>query len=237
MKILASLPIPSCSWARIKTIILSLILTLPLVAVVKAEERSGFTAEWLSHESALVALAIPVDMLPVVQGPRGVWFTRCRYKLVDVIKGPQSVGDTVTVFDVSSDKAHPLSLGKAQKESRKLLLFASVAEHIHKDIDGKYALTRNHESRSAYFVGEPVEELYTPKFELLVKFDDLLNRTRKQVEYESDLKRRYWSGEIRRKSLEVPVLSEAHRQLFAGSGCCLLVPEYVEPNKEKAIAK
>ena len=219
-----------------KTITISVLLTLSLATVVKAEIAIGFTAEWLSHESALVALAIPVDVQSV-QGPGDVWFTQCRYRLVDVIKGPQSVGDTVTIFDVSHNNADLLSLGNAQKENRKMLVFATVAEHMFKEIDGKYVLTCVHGSKSAYSIDEPVDKLYTPEFGSLVKFDDLLSRTRKQVEHESDLKRRYWSGNIGKRSLEVPFESEAHQQLYAGSSCYLWVPEYIAPNTETSITK
>ena len=59
-----------------------------------------------------------------------------------------------------------------------------------------------------------------------------LSGTRKQVEHESDLKRRDWQGKIETKSLEVPYDSEAFKKLYHGSSCCLVVPEYIDPNTE-----
>ena len=45
---------------------------------------------------------------------------------------------------------------------------------------------------------------------LVTTFEELLKRTKAQVEQEANLKHRYWNGAIVKKSLEVPFEAEAH---------------------------
>lgn len=210
----------------------SVICLLLAVAAGQAETTAGYTAEWLSHESSLVARARPVQV-ENIKGPGDVWFTKTRFVLDEVIKGPQSEGDSITIFDFSYKKADVLGLGKARDESRKLLVFAIIAEHSFENIDGKYVFARTRGSKSAYYADQAVTGLFTPDFKLLTNFDELLDRARKQTAYEADLKRRYWTGTIEKKWLEVPVDSEAYRHLYAGSVCYLWVPDYRE-EKPKA---
>jgi len=196
-----------------------------------AEIAVGFTAEWIAHESALVAMATPVEV-ENIKSPGEVWFTKTRFRLDEVIKGPASNGDAVTIYDFSYKKSDLLSLDKARKESKQLLVYATIAEHMFKEIDGKYVFTQVHQFKSAYYTAQPVSQLFTLDFQLLSKFKELLERTRKQVKHEADLKRRYWKGRIEKKSLEVPFDSEAHRHLYAGSACYLWVPKYKEEKKQ-----
>lgn len=195
-----------------------------------AEIAVGYTAEWLSHQSAVIALAVPVKV-ENIKGPGEVWFTKTRFRLDDVIKGPESKGDTVTVYDFSYKKSDLLSLDKARKESKQFLVFAAVAEHMFKQIDGKYVFTQVRQFKSAYCADQRVTKLYTPHFRLLTKFDDLVQRSRKQATHEADLLRRYWKGTIVKKSLDVPGESEAYRDLWGGSACFLWVPEYKKQEK------
>jgi len=192
---------------------------------VYAEINFGYTAEWLSHESAVIALATPLKV-ENTKGPGDVWFTKTQFQLIDVIKGPQSNGDTITIYDFSYKTSDALSLDKAKKESKQLLVFARVAEHMLKQIDGKYVFTQVQQFKSAYYTDQPVTKLYTPDFGLLTTFNDLLKRTKEQATHEATLLRQYWKGTIVKKSLDVPGDSEAYRDLWAGSACFLWVPEY-----------
>ena len=73
-------------------------LLVPISA--HAEINTGYTAEWLSHQSSLIAKATPIGV-ETVKGPGAVWFTKSRFRLDEVVKGPQSEGDTVTIYDDS----------------------------------------------------------------------------------------------------------------------------------------
>jgi len=192
-----------------------------------SEIAVGYTAEWIAHQSTLVALATPLEV-ENIKGSGEVWFTKTRFRLDDVLKGPESKDDTVTVYDFSYKKMDVLFLDNAKKESKQLLIFATVAEHSFKEIDGKYVFTQVHQFKSAYYINQPVSRLFTPEFKLLTEFGELLKRTSEQSAHEADLIRRYWKGKIQKKSLEVPCGSEAYRHLYAGSVCYLLVPDYRE---------
>jgi hypothetical protein len=203
-------------------------LVMPVFAY--AEINIGYTAEWLSHNSCLIAKATPVEF-EKVKGEGVVWFTKIRFRLDEVIKGPQSTGDTVTIYDFNDNRTDAFAFGDAQKNNKQLLVFASIAEHMFNQIDGKYVFTENHVFKSAYYPSKPVTQLFTPEFKLLTDFNDLLKRTSEQIEHESGLKDRYWKGKIEKKSIEVPFDSEAHRHLYLGSTCYLWVPEYKEEKK------
>ena len=88
------------------------------------------------------------------------------------------------------------------------------------------------ELKTAFFADKPVSDLYTPEFKLLTIFADLLKRARAQVKHEAGLRRRSWQGSVVKKALPVPMSSEAHKHLWAGSDCSLWVPEYKSKKKE-----
>ena len=203
-----------------RTIMTVGLLVLSCASASQAEINFGSTAEWLTHDSSLVALATPIDLQTIERT------TKCRYRLDDVIKGPQSVGDTVTIFARWLTKADALSLDEALKAGTQVLVFAKVATRFDREIDGKYFLDQQ-VGRSAYFSNTPVGDLYTPDFHPIVKFDDVLRRTRAQATKEFELKQQEWHGEIRRQSVEVPSDSEAWKRLYWGSACYLWVPEYI----------
>ena len=196
-----------------------------------AEINVGMTAEWLSHKSELVALATPLKV-ENIKGPGDVWFTKTQFRLDEVIKGPQTDGDTATVFDYSYNTNDVLGLAVAVKTKKTLLILCNVAEHRFKEIDGRYIFTETHMFKSAYFQGEQVKALYTPDFKHPSGFSDLLKRVRSQVTHERRLFQRYWGGTVEKQSVEVPFDSEIHRSLYAGSSCYLLVPKYKQKKTE-----
>jgi len=208
--------------------VVACLLSLFLISLpIRAENVTGYTAEWLSHQSGLIALAVPTQV-EKIKGPGEVWFTKTRFRLDDVLKGPESNGDTVTVYDYSNKTADLLSLSQAMKDGRKMLLFCEIADNRFREINGKYGFTEAHQFKSAYYVDQPVTELFTPDFSVLSDFEQLLQRTRAQIAKEVSLTNRNWRGVIKKKSVEVPPDSEAHRHLYAGSACFLWVPDYAE---------
>lgn len=221
-----------------KTAITLVLLALSYASPLRAELKIGLTAEWLSHESSLVALATPVDVRNIETSDHLRW-TKCRYRLDEIIKGPESVGDTVTVFERFVRNPEDFSLDKPRKVRTQVLVFATVAEHLHNEIDGKYVLlqTDGLNSATVYLTDQPVKDLYTPDFKVLVKFDELLRRVLAQTAHESELKRQRWQGKVQKKSLEAPFDSEAYKQLYAGSACYLWVPEFVATDRKIEEAK
>jgi hypothetical protein len=202
-----------------------LVVGLVLAVPVRAEIMVGDTAEWLAHTSALIARATPVKV-ENVKGPGEVWFTRTRFRLDDVIKGPASDGDSVTVYDWSYETADAALLAKACKAKQQLLVFARAAENLFKEINGKYVLTRTRGVKSVYAPGEPVENLYTADFGVLTAFAELERDARAQVRQEISHRRVYPRGRVLEARLEAPMGSEAHRKLCAGSTCYVRVPFY-----------
>ena len=52
-----------------------LFFSLFFATIVHAENTVGYTAEWLSHRSSLIAKAIPIEVTNI-KGPGEVWFTK-----------------------------------------------------------------------------------------------------------------------------------------------------------------
>ena len=129
-------------------------------------------------------------------------------------------------------------MAKAHKDKKQLLIFATVAQRLFKEINGKYVLTQTPQFKSTYYPNEAVTKLFTPDFKLVSTYENLLKRARVQAKYEAALKQKYWSGTIVKKVLEVPYESEAHHHLYAGSVCYLWIPEYREKKKSnKSVEK
>lgn len=206
-------------------------LVMSLASAVRAEINHGFTVEWLTHDSFLVALATPIEAQTADRT------TKYRFRLDDVIKGPHCVGDTVTIFTLSVRELDAHSLVEALKAGTQMLVFAKVAEYVYNvpsEIDGKYYFAQQICS-SAYFSNVLVKDLYTPDFHIVSKFEDLVYRSKAQATKWERLKRRYRQVEVRKQLLEVPFDSEAYKQLFAGSTCFLYVPEFIPTDQESGV--
>lgn len=210
--------------------VLCLLICFVVTWPAQAEIMIGHTAESISHDSTLIALATPVEAEDI-KGPGEVWFTKTRFKLTEVLKGPESTGDSVTVYDYSYKKADVVGLKKAVKQATPttFLVFARVSKNNFGEIDGKYVLTLVHESKSAYPKGEKVAALFTPGQTILTSFEDLLKRARDQVAEESRFLKTYPEGKVEMMRVEVSFNSEAFKHLYAGSTCYVFVPDYVKP--------
>lgn len=207
---------------RINLLMLTVAL-IGLASAASAEIICGYTAEWLSHQSCLIAFATPV----AVEDAKGESnFTKARFKLIEVYKGPLSNGDTVTVFDLPRPHKESLLLQKALAENKKLLIFCDIADNVAKEVDGKYMFTVIHEFSSAYYVDQAVEKLYTPDFQLLSAYSEMLERVKKQIQEERLLHLMHPEMNVLRRRIEVPFDAPAYRTLYAGSSCYLWVPEY-----------
>jgi hypothetical protein len=216
-----------------KTIILTLTALMGFNVVAVADMNAGMTVEWVAHQSAVIAIAVP-EQVENFKSPdlEQVWFTKTCFTLKDVIKGPQRAGDRITIYDYSHNTNDVLHLAEAVKTKKALLVFCTVAEDIYKEIDGQYVFTEAHTFKSAYYQDAPVTELYTPDFHFLKGFGELLKRTRSQVAYEAALVQRHWNGTVEKEEREVPDDSEIFLSLFGGSECDLWVPEYKEEGKK-----
>lgn len=189
------------------------------------EINVGLTAEWLAHSSDLVALATPLEVVSR-QAPNGIWYTHTRFRLHEVLKGPESDDDIVTVFAYDYGVPDKLGLQGAARRELDLLIFCAVARGHGPELEGKYAFTNGRRFTSAYLVGAPVADLYTPRFDLLSEYRELLGRARNQIARQAWLARIHNQVDVVRKNLEVPSGSEAFPKLYAGSGCYLFMPEY-----------
>lgn len=205
-----------------------LLVCLLATGFAQAEIRGGHTAESISHDSSLIALVTPVEVKNI-KGPGEVWFTKTLFKLDEVIKGPVSTGDSITIYDYSYKQADKLGLEKAQKQKKQLLLFAHVVKNSFASIKGKYILTVAHGSKSAYYMDKDVRDLFTPEFGVLTSAKDLLKRTREQVAAEVRFLNIYPFGKVARKQVEVPNGSKAYKRLYGGSSCFLYLPGYEKP--------
>jgi hypothetical protein len=208
------------------------VLGLCLCTSLRAENAVGYTAEWLAQQSELIAIGTPGDV-ENIQGPGDVWFTKVRFQLSEVVKGNVSAGDQVTVFDYAHKEQDRREFAQAKRAKKSLLLFATTSEHLFREIDGKYVLTVSQEFKSAYPSDQPVARLYTPEFKLLTRYDELLQRARKQSRQEEIRQHEYWKGRIVRKALEVPPDAEIYPLLDAGSAVHLWYPEFIAEPETK----
>jgi hypothetical protein len=199
------------------------LLQLPVVA--HAEVMVGQSAEWLAHSSDLIAKATPLEVR-TTRGPGQVWFTEVRYRLDEVLKGPASDGDVLTVYDYSMDRADPLDLDGASTKVRLLLLFAAVSKDRHREIEGKFVVTVQDSPRSVFFLDQAVKKIYTPDSQRVTTIEDLVSRVRAQVAQEEEFRRMYPNGRIERESKESPWDSPALRDLYSGSSVFVWVPAY-----------
>jgi hypothetical protein len=217
-------------------IIIVCLFLVALALSVRCEINTGYTAEWIAHQSFMIALATPVKV-ENIQQPGKMRLTRVQFRLDDLIKGPESTGDLVTVYDYVYQEDDQVALANAQKEKKQLLICCQVSDDRPTGIIGKYVIREEYRMSTAYYAGQPVKNLYTSDFHLLTRFEDLLARVREQVRYEDDQKNRYRNLTIVRKSLEVPMGTEAYHALYAGSACYLFVPDYRRTDRGDALAQ
>ncbi|WP_372366765.1 hypothetical protein [Candidatus Uabimicrobium sp. HlEnr_7] len=159
--------------------------------VIQAEEVSGYTPEWLAHKSSVIVIAKQVEVKHT-KGPGQVWFIKTKFEIQETIKGPNSKGDRITIYDYIYNKNNKNNKNNKTRNKSPKLVFATVAVNRFKSINGKHILTERHTFKSLYPTDKPISKLFTRGFKSLTKYKDLLSHTRKQVEFERELYKNYW---------------------------------------------
>ena len=193
-------------------------------AISRAELAVAQTPEWLGHSANLIVRATPIEV-GVTKGPGTVRFTRARYRVDEVLKGPLTAGDSVTIYDYAM-KPDPLDLTAAVKAARPMLVFAEVAEDRHEEINGRYVVMLQHRPGSAFFLDGPVAGLYTGDGQRLTRWDDVLDRVRAQVAQERQFRRVHRQGRVAEERRDAATGSDAFRDLYSGSDVIVRVPAY-----------
>jgi hypothetical protein len=210
-----------------RALLVTLIVLLTAADRARGEIVVAPTAEWLAHTADLVATATPLEVRNM-KGPGDVWFTHVRYRLDRVLKGAASDGDAVTVAAFAYGKADPADLAGAVKDRRAVLLFAAVARDQFPEIDGKFAAIRQDGVGAAYSLDRPVERIFSPEFQPVLKAEELVERARAQVAREREFLRAHPRGTVERESRDVPSGTPAYARLYGGSAVYLWVPAYRE---------
>lgn len=109
-------------------ILLIVMLTMAFAGVSRGEIMMGDTVEWLTHRSALVVVAAPLET-EVEHAENDVWLTRTRLRIVRVIKGPLTEGDSFTLHQWSWKAADPSGLGSEAAKRSEFVVFASVQKN------------------------------------------------------------------------------------------------------------
>jgi hypothetical protein len=215
---------------RILTSALALCLTF--VANLSAEINGGYTPQWLSHKSLIVCVATPLS-IKEIKGPGEVFFTLVRFRADRTIKGHLIEGDIFSLFDYAYNESDKMNFAEAVTEKRPVIVYAAVAKNHFKATNGKLIFTVHHSQRSAYYVDDPVTNLFTTDFLRVTDTKQLIKLTETQVAKERDLRSGYWRGSIKERRLNVPWRTEAHGKLFAGSSCYLLSLGYEQPQVQE----
>ncbi len=206
-------------------LILAFALALLPASAGRAEIAVGPTVEWLAHAADLIAVATP-ERVEDVKGPGEVWFSKVRYRLTRVVKGPAEAGDTITIYDFSYKVSDPFGLADAKAKGRAALIFAAIAKDHFPEIDGKYVVARFEHCHALFFLDAPVAEVYTSDFELVATAADVLGRAGKQVAAERQFLKQFPSGRVFLEDREVPFGSPAFRRLNHGSTVYIRLPAY-----------
>ncbi|MHC5097121.1 MAG: hypothetical protein ACYSOL_03210 [Planctomycetota bacterium] len=189
-----------------------------------AENAVGYSAEWLSSQSSLIATARPIS---VEKTDGDISLLRVRFKIQEIYKGPLSDGDSVTIYD----DAYPVSkkeliFKQAIRSKASMLIYCNVAENIEEEINGKYVFTMSISFMSAYYTDKPVQKLYTPECQILSMFSELLERTKKQIEEQDKFFKLHRDAEVLPALIVPEVDSPAYQELYDGGYCFIFVPGY-----------
>jgi hypothetical protein len=219
---------------RLTTVIVGLLL----MTVVRLDARSltGYTAEWISHDSDLIIEgAVKSGEMTFFAGD--TFFTKVRFTVLRVLKGPLTPGDEVTIWGYR--QKDPLGLTKESSVGRKLLVFSKIAENTFRELDGRYIFGDYGFVQTTFDVGsDPIFELggrkywfYSEDCLRVPSYDALVDRVHAQVSKEYELRRSYWGGTIEMRKIDAPMGSVAQRDLPGMSGTFIMAPEYKEAKK------
>ena len=216
----------------------ALLLVITLLSATSAHARSldGYTVDWVSHDSDLIIEgAVKSGEMTALVGD--MLFTKVRFSVIRVLKGPLSPGDDVTIWGYR--QKDPLGLTQGASVGRKLLVFAKVAENTFRELDGRYTFGDYGFVQTTFSLGgEPAFELggkkywlYDDRFSRVASYSALVDRVITQVAKEYELRRIYTSSAIELKKTEAPHGSEAQRDLPGMSGTFIMDINYVKPEK------
>ena len=170
------------------------------------------SVEWLTSESDLVFVgeALQRDLFPLATGH---WVRSEQFHLLDVIKGPQTATDRVTVFRIGADQPKEGWL----QERPSGLHFCKVGRGWPKEIEGRYTSTAPDPLPSSFFEGKPAGSNFassyaTPEIFVVNTYEEVEGRARRHVAWEDYVRR--WKREFHVKNVH----REPHYTFLIGAG-------------------
>ncbi|MEM8713535.1 MAG: hypothetical protein AAGG01_21535, partial [Planctomycetota bacterium] len=188
------------------------------------------SVESLTFHSDLVAMARPIEARVLEsagqKGARRV--TSVRFELREVIRGPLSEGDQVSVW---SEGAPWGGFGVQVDSTREVLLFACVPPRAdlaspRSALAGRYTLTEFGPGESLFWSDRKIESLYSPSFQPVETAAEAAGAARRWMAYDWRLRAIDRAGAWIDAQLNVPLGSKAFSENFGGSSVVLSVPVF-----------
>ena len=189
------------------------------------EVMSASSLEWLTVSSKVVA-AGKVLSVNKVKGQYAVVYENYVLGVTENIKGAK--GKKTIEFTIRAFSTHPV-FGKAMNISDEVIVFLSPNREKEEFLKDKLVPTSNSFPLSIINLNNPSRHIIDINFNVLSRKDEIVNTSqqaqRKLVEY----KRQNPQAEIKSYSVEVPMNTKAFGELYAGSSCYLVVPNFMSP--------
>jgi hypothetical protein len=184
---------------------------------------SASSLEWLTVSSEVVATG-KVLSVNKVKGPYAVVYENYVLDVTGNIKGAKNK-ETIE-FTIRAFSTHPV-FGKIMNISDEVIVFLSPNKEKEEPLKDKLVPTSNSFPLSIINLNDPGRHVIDINFNVLNQKAEIVKTCRTTERKLVDYKKQNPKAEIKSNSVEIPMHTKAFGNLYAGSSCYLVVPNFL----------
>jgi hypothetical protein len=184
---------------------------------------SASSLEWLTVSSEVVATG-KVLSVNKVKGPYAVVYENYVLDVTGNIKGAKNK-ETIE-FTIRAFSTHPV-FGKIMNISDEVIVFLSPNKETEKPLKDKLVPTSNSFPLSIINLNNPGRHIIDINFNVLKRKAEIVKTSRQAQRKLIEYKKQNPQAEIKSYSVDVPMGTKAFGDLYAGSACYLVVPNFL----------
>ena len=194
------------------------------------EAMSASSLEWLTVSSEVVATG-KILSVNKVKGQYAVVYENYVLGVTENIKGAK--GKKTIEFTIRAFSTHPV-FGKAINISDDVIVFLSPNREKEEFLKDKLVATSNSFPLSIINLDNPSRHIIDINFNVLRRKDEIVGISRQAQRKLVEYKKQNPKAEIKSYSVEVPIDTKAFGDLYAGSSCYLIVPNFMSPKTNES---
>jgi hypothetical protein len=184
---------------------------------------SASSLEWLTVSSEVVATGKALSVNKV-KGPYAVVYENYVLDVTENIKGAKN--KKTIEFTIRAFSTHPV-FGKTMNIADEVIVFLSPNKEKEEPLKDKLVPTSNSYPLSIINLNNPGRHIIDINFNVLKRKMEIVKTSKQAQRKLIDYKKQNPKAEIKSNSVDIPMSTKAFGDLYAGSACYLVVPNFL----------